>query len=519
MNKTLYQKYRPQNFDEIIGQDFIVNILKNSIKTNNIQSSYIFNGPRGTGKTSLARIFAKAINCESLTNPLTDDCDVCNYFSSKNEYEDILELDAASNNGVDDVRKIIENTYFQSMILKYKVYIIDEVHMFSKGAFNALLKTLENPPENIVFILATTEINKIPATILSRCQRLDFKRIVKSDMVTHLEQILAKENIEYEKSALEMIYSFSEGCMRDALSLLQKMIINSSILKEEKIREKLNIISDEKYEKVLELLMEGNAKKILEYWSNIYDSGINEILFIQEFQRFLKEEILTKEFDVTEKIKIKEIIYKVNDLEYRSIYSSNVNNIIEICFLDIVMDKKTSNVKPIVKNKGEMKENSNKVDTKASVVNSIKTKEKQNISSMRETIPGNIIDVLGEATKEAKIKHINNFELVAKKLSDNKKFGLAKFFLESEIKAASNTHIIVTIEDTYIIPYKERHDDLIEHVEAIHTILIISEKDWLNWRSEYMKSKANKSVSDKGIEIQRILENKLNSKVRIIEEE
>jgi len=220
----LSRKYRPQNFDEVVYQEFVVDTLKNAIELGKISHSYLFTGPRGVGKTSLARIFAKAINClkpESI-NPCNI-CDNCKEITNGTSM-DVVEIDGASNRGIDEIRQLRENVKFVSVKCKYKVYIIDEVHMLTDAAFNALLKTLEEPPEYVIFIMATTDAHKIPATILSRCQKFDFQKIPHDFMYKYLQKIMEKEEIVYENDALNIIIRNSEGCMRDALSLIDQVI-------------------------------------------------------------------------------------------------------------------------------------------------------------------------------------------------------------------------------------------------------------------------------------------------------
>ena len=224
MHKALYRVYRPRKFEDVVGQEHITKTLKNQIENNNIGHAYLFSGTRGTGKTSTAKIFSRAVNCLNSTNQEPcNECEICKDILNDN-IMDVVEIDAASNNSVDDIRELRENVKYSPTKAKYKVYIIDEVHMLSQGAFNALLKTLEEPPSYVIFILATTEPHKIPATILSRCQRFDFKRVTVSDITSRMKKICLEENIEVEEKALNLIARNSQGALRDALSILDQCI-------------------------------------------------------------------------------------------------------------------------------------------------------------------------------------------------------------------------------------------------------------------------------------------------------
>lgn len=221
--QVLYRTYRPAKFSEVVGQDYIVKTLTNAIRNNKIAHAYLFAGPRGTGKTSIAKLFAKAINCQDFKEEACDSCANCKAYLEGN-HPDIIELDAASNNGVDDIRQIIEQVPYAPMLGKYKVYIIDEVHMLTTQAFNALLKTLEEPPAHVIFILATTDPQKVIPTVLSRCQRYNFSKINPYEIRKRTMEILQKENIPYEEKAVEEIARMAEGGMRDALSLLEQCL-------------------------------------------------------------------------------------------------------------------------------------------------------------------------------------------------------------------------------------------------------------------------------------------------------
>ncbi|NBI06310.1 DNA polymerase III subunit gamma/tau [Senegalia massiliensis] len=261
--KALYRRFRPKTFSDVVGQDHVTKILKNQILNDNIAHAYLFSGTRGTGKTSTAKIFARAVNCTSDTDIPCNKCEVCKSILDDN-IMDVVEMDAASNNSVDDIRDLKEKVKYPPSKGRYKVYIIDEVHMLSKGAFNALLKTLEEPPNHLIFILATTEVQKLPATILSRCQRYDFKRITVTQIVDTMKDILQDLNIDVEEKALQLIARNSDGAMRDALSILDQCIS----------------FADEKisYEYVLEVLGTVNNDIIFEMAENIIEKDLEASL-------------------------------------------------------------------------------------------------------------------------------------------------------------------------------------------------------------------------------------------------
>ena len=286
-SKVLALKYRPTTFDDLIGQEVVAETIVNSIKANKIPNAYLFTGIRGIGKTTTARIVAKSLNCLNGVNNLCKDklCDNCNAISNSSHI-DVLEMDAASKTGVDDVRDLIEFSRYGPTSSKYKIFIIDEVHMLSKQAFNALLKTLEEPPEYLKFIFATTEIKKIPITVVSRCQRFDLSRIKSSKLFEFLKKIKDKENGKATDDALKLIVKISEGSVRDALSLLDRGLISLDQSKELDLSEAQKIFGyfdKSKLIEIVRLILKGEEKKVIEIYREIYNQGIEPKIFINDF--------------------------------------------------------------------------------------------------------------------------------------------------------------------------------------------------------------------------------------------
>ncbi|MEI2748589.1 MAG: DNA polymerase III subunit gamma/tau [Ferruginibacter sp.] len=291
------RKYRPQNFSTVVGQSHITTTLKNAINHNQLAHAFLFCGPRGVGKTTCARILAKTINCENRT-PDGEACNTCNSCVSFDNgiSLNIHELDAASNNSVDDIRTLVEQVRFAPQAGKYKVYIVDEVHMLSASAFNAFLKTLEEPPSYAIFILATTEKHKILPTILSRCQIFDFKRITLNDTVTHLQEIAEKEDITAEKAALHLIAQKSEGCMRDALSILDKIIsFTGGQLKYSNTLEHLNILDEDYYFRLLDQMQQQQMADAMLLFDEINQKGFEGDTLLEGFAEFIRNLLVSKD--------------------------------------------------------------------------------------------------------------------------------------------------------------------------------------------------------------------------------
>lgn len=273
--KALYRTYRPSTFEEVAGQKVIVQTLQNALNQNKIAHAYLFAGPRGTGKTTMAKLFAKALNCEKGIGHQCNECSNC-LAVNDGSHQDIIEIDAASNNGVDDIRALVDNVNYAPIKGRYKVYIIDEVHMMSANAFNALLKTLEEPPSHVVFILATTEPHKIIPTILSRCQRYNFSKVSDKDIKQRMIEILKIENISYEESAIDLIISLADGGVRDALSMLDQVLAYANqTLNEEDVLDLFALLNKTDKLDLLYAIKDHNVKLLMNKISHFLDKGID----------------------------------------------------------------------------------------------------------------------------------------------------------------------------------------------------------------------------------------------------
>lgn len=302
--QALYRKFRPDNFEDVKGQDHIVTTLKNQIQSGHIGHAYLFCGTRGTGKTSVAKVFAKAVNCENPgENGPCGECEMCRSIAAGTSMN-VVEMDAASNNKVDDIRQVIEEVQYSPARGKYKVYIIDEVHMLTTSAFNALLKTLEEPPSYLIFILATTEVHKIPMTILSRCQRYDFKRISVETIAARLRELLDKEGIEAEDRALTYIAKLADGALRDGLSLLEQCIsfYFGEVLTYEKVLKVLGAVDNEVYAAFTKVLAAGDVAGIMGILDKIISEGKDLGRFCDELIWYMRNILIVKSTEHPENI-------------------------------------------------------------------------------------------------------------------------------------------------------------------------------------------------------------------------
>lgn len=394
MYQTLYRKYRPTTFDEVVGQDIIIRTIKNEIKNNKLNHAYIFSGPRGTGKTSTAKIIAKTINCENPNN-LTpcNKCVNCTLYNNK-QITDIIEIDAASNNGVDEIRELRNNVNLVPASGKYKIYIIDEVHMLTIGAFNALLKTLEEPPAHVIFILATTEIHKIPNTILSRCQKFDFNKISVNKIKERLEYIIKEEKINIDDDAIVEIARLADGGMRDALSILDQVVAYSdSKITVDNIHEINGTIPQYELKELVENIINKNYNEIFDVIDKYDNNGKNFVKLAEEVINFYRNILLS--------LNAKEYLEK--NISYSEIYEELQNKITEHEIIN--------NIKYFNESIPEMKKSNNPKLLFETVIIKILNNENDNVKSIKvekvieKVIPTKNVEV---KPKEKPLPELNN---------------------------------------------------------------------------------------------------------------
>ena len=555
MYQALYRKYRPKTFDEVAGQEVVVKTLKNSVINNKINHAYLFAGPRGCGKTTIAKIFAKLVNCENSSNGIP--CNKCVCCTQSNEQNmDVIEMDAASNNGVDEIREINNKVKLAPTLGKYKIYIIDEVHMLTIGAFNALLKTLEEPPAHVIFILATTDPHKVPITILSRCQRFDLKKISDEQIYNRLKYICDNENIKIEEDAIFEIARLGDGSLRDAISILDQVVAytNETITLND-IHEVNGTISQENVFELINCAVNNNLTGVINKINEYSNRGKSIVKITEEIILFLRNSILfktTSDFVEDKKNIYREITKKVSTkkmLEYISIMNeslldmkkfSNPKMILELAFIKL-LDEKEFNDK---KNEGEekvieKKESSIKKDLdKNSKINDQNIEEEtlnqndknlekkiikveidnklneQILQELNDFVEIRVNNTLSKFSKKETLEFKNTLKKIMDYVMDEKYNIYATMILDGELKAVSDEYAIFTYATSHLSNLFNENiiniENLINEIFNKHyKVVAVDLEKWNIIKEDFNSKKRKFEYKTEEISIEDII-NKLN---------
>lgn len=513
--QALYRKYRPKTFDDVYGQQIVVQTLKNVIKNNKLTHAYLFVGPRGTGKTSIAKIFAKTINCLHPEDGLScEKCDIC-ISNNSNENVDIIEMDAASNNGVDEIREIRNHITLLPTVSKYKIYIIDEVHMLTTGAFNALLKTLEEPPEHIIFILATTEPHKIPLTIMSRCQSFEFKPIPVATIKERLKYICAQENINIDDKSLNLIAEESNGGLRDAVSMLDQLnAYADGNIKYEDVLLLNGRINDDEIEKFMTEIVNDDLNSVFTKIESWQEEGKNFIYICEDFIRFLRNELI--KFKLENNSNIVNLIGENKTIEVIMILNKISNDMKISKDKKVLFDVTIINITNILKSKQTFENNTytsknintenktpEKVEIKEEKLQTMEVpiKETKNYTLYDELMNIRLNNTLSIADKKSKIEYENAVENLKNDISDLNKLKIINLLDDTKITAGSKDGIILTTDSDNILHDLYDNMELLE--ESLESLLgkkvkvcILLDELWNKKRIIYVEKIKNKEKID-----------------------
>lgn len=511
--KVLYRKYRPQDFNDLYGQDNIKTLLKESIKQQKLAHAYLFSGPRGTGKTSTAKLFAKTINCE---NPIDGiPCNKCNSCLNYEESPDIIEIDAASNNGVDEIRDLRDNAKILPALSKYKVYIIDEVHMLSQSAWNAFLKILEEPPKHIIFILATTEIQKIPITILSRCQRYNFQKINNNVISENLKRIADLEKIEIDEEAIKYLAELSDGGMRDALSFLDQLSKENQKITIQLIEKTFGVIGNNDINEIIDALSSQDIDKFNQIIDNYKNKGLDLNLLINKLIDYLYSleiktinsgqnvltitDIKNLSKDLSECYNKKGAfnLIKIILLSYFS--NKNADKQSKIISREIISEAKQENLDPIKKeNHSEIIKTEASPETKEDLKENDFDEQTELSKPLKEEfIRIRINNAYVGATKEIKSNFKNNWKSFIKYITINNKAEILSLIEDLQVEVVSPTNVIFSSKSLSTSLLFNNNLELIEkeyqkHTNSTEVFICLDENRWLKEKSEFIKNKNKK---------------------------
>lgn len=511
--KVLYRKYRPQDFNDLYGQDNIKTLLKESIKQQKLAHAYLFSGPRGTGKTSTAKLFAKTINCE---NPIDGiPCNKCNSCLNYEESPDIIEIDAASNNGVDEIRDLRDNAKILPALSKYKVYIIDEVHMLSQSAWNAFLKILEEPPKHIIFILATTEIQKIPITILSRCQRYNFQKINNNVISENLKRIADLEKIEIDEEAIKYLAELSDGGMRDALSFLDQLSKENQKITIQLIEKTFGVIGNNDINEIIDALSSQDIDKFNQIIDNYKNKGLDLNLLINKLIDYLYSleiktinsgqnvltitDIKNLSKDLSECYNKKGAfnLIKIILLSYFS--NKNADKQSKIISREIISEANQDNSEPIKKkNHSEIIKIESSHETKEDLKENDFDEQTDLSKPLKEEfIRIRINNAYVGATKEIKSNFKNKWESFIKYITINNKAEILSLIEDLQVEVVSPTNVIFSSKSLSTSLLFNNNLELIEkeyqkHTNSTEVFICLDENRWLKEKLEFIKNKNKK---------------------------
>ncbi|SOC45184.1 DNA polymerase III subunit gamma/tau [Salinicoccus kekensis] len=512
--QALYRAFRPQSFKDVVGQGHVTKTLKNAITRNKESHAYLFSGPRGTGKTSIAKIFAKALNCQfGAEGEPCNECDVCLSITDGSA-NDVIEIDAASNNGVDEIRSLREKVKYAPSLTRYKVYIIDEVHMLTTGAFNALLKTLEEPPEHAIFILATTEPHKIPATIISRTQRFDFKAIENDEIVGRLKFVADSESIQYDEGAIEYIARTAEGGMRDALSIMDQVIAysNDTITLDDVVMI-TGGIKQESLNEWLKLIEHQDSRAAFIKYHEFIDEGKDPTRLIHELVYYIRDIILMKHsneidesiafFNVEDKV-LYEMIDVLNDAMVMMRFSVNTSVHLEVVIVKLieVLSKRSNVVEAPEVDLTHIEQKLNELERR--LEHAQFSPQPNNGRRTEAKRPGGkgysvsqIEKVLDKANKEDIVKLKDGWPQVYQYVEEKNFHALRSLIKDSEPVAASDTHVLIKFDSDVHSELINTDDKKKQELEAIIPTIIgkevqvvgVPQSSWQQVRADYIKER------------------------------